>query len=1247
MRVSSGAIKKKRVGQTEFLEQYLATLRNDLNTKHTKLHALRLELGNVEKSQTFCLFESEHRKSMTKTVDKQRVKKRRQRIKATVKKILTDPITFNAAIDYIASAVPKSINEAVATRENCYNIFRSKDFLMDDSKSNDDTLQHRVEETEPRVSSSSALTSVYSGARCLVSYVVRVRSADGRELKINLARTADYKFDSLLAYVCHYWGVEDDQYMLQTKYSLPVPLKQNCLDWLQHLAISARVLHRQRPRYIGPREAFQVIDDDKSGQVGVAEFSMLFKRLSSRAKMQAPYVFAAIDKDDSGEVTYAEFAQEWDIIYDVLQNDIKWDELPVVYLLPRRVHLIDKGKHGTHTQFNIGNGGGSDQPLGTLVKPVGLNLSPLLAFEMFDTEQAGSIGIQEFQNVFNRLNTDLEQQLEFKSELRELFNETNTSHSGRIDFGEFQQNFTKILDSMAEHSRLFDRTEVLGELGDALGKSQTAYLQQRPKKLPEEAARLVRGIFGYLVFVVLLTFSLISRIDLNSGYYYTQSIRAIGLDYHFGGVLWMSSYAGNNPYALSSSFSAQTNASSNISNVKVVVSPRNKVQAKAFISALDSNSDGQISDEEMKKTILSEYWRSTHEYNILLKQFQFALSRSTDFSAVDIIRHFPRVAFVNAEQPVCDVSAGRKSFGTISNVDSIWRWLRHSLRHAIIQDRSKVYPTGSTVPQVQKSSRLYNEKFTFGRTDRYNNSYSLYSNRIVGSLTLTKVEYRNVRCPPFRSASGAKYQPSECVEENSKPALIRIPHSTTHAYHTKILELVEGKWLQDDRLAKLSLDGVLYNPSVNKFMKFLFEIKRTPSGAYSRKSKFEQIKVDQLVTEKGRVNFSMFILGTLYALYMIADQVSWYKRRQAYGHSFWSIVKSYFTSVYLILQSAIIFLQVVSSCLRLIYYLTPERLEFTILREDTPEFRFLSLYWSIVLCDTLSTSFSWVRIAHYLKISQVITFMSDVLFEVSKRAVPYLLVFLSVIFGFNAFACTVFGPQVMSFSSWPRSLVSLLQMVFEKVEMDEAIQVDPLMSGLFLGIYYVMVVLIMRNIFVAIFIDGYRAAAERYERTPPPLIQWSLQGILGAVIKSLEPQDLIRPDDSVIALASVGQTMANRLKRVDIKIVKDLAKLTDRDISLAVSRTAFIGKESLEKLREEAILLVQAYHDQKLKKLHDDPLEAAGGIIEVTPEEESAARPEGKKAGASTEEKIKNEENPRVIQGKYNVGDDGNKTASL
>ena len=152
--------------------------------------------------------------------------------------------------------------------------------------------------------------------RPTIPYFVSVRSADDRELRINLGYTANITFEQLLSFACLYWGVEDNQYMLQTDYSLPVPLKKQCLDWLQHLAVSERVLRREQPRYIGPREAFQVIDDNKSGQVNVTEFVKLFEySRRPQTKMQAPYVFAAIDKDDSGDVTYAEFAQEWDVIY--------------------------------------------------------------------------------------------------------------------------------------------------------------------------------------------------------------------------------------------------------------------------------------------------------------------------------------------------------------------------------------------------------------------------------------------------------------------------------------------------------------------------------------------------------------------------------------------------------------------------------------------------------------------------------------------------------------------------------------------------------------------------------------------------------------------------------------------------------------------------------------------------------------------------------------------------------------------
>ena len=166
-----------------------------------------------------------------------------------------------------------------------------------------------------------------------------------RVLNVNLPRTYKYTFQHLVSFVCQYWGVETESYMLQTDYSLPVPLKKPCLDWLQHLAVSSKILYGQRPRYIGPRESFQIIDTDQSGQVGLDEFVSLFRRLSNKTKNQAPYVFASIDKDDSGEVTYAEFAQEWDTIYSVLKNDIELDELPVVYLVPRRMFL-DKSSIG-------------------------------------------------------------------------------------------------------------------------------------------------------------------------------------------------------------------------------------------------------------------------------------------------------------------------------------------------------------------------------------------------------------------------------------------------------------------------------------------------------------------------------------------------------------------------------------------------------------------------------------------------------------------------------------------------------------------------------------------------------------------------------------------------------------------------------------------------------------------------------------------------------------------------------------
>ena len=150
--------------------------------------------------------------------------------------------------------------------------------------------------------------------------------------------------------------------------------------------------------------------------------------------------------------------------------------------------------------------------------------------------------------------------------------------------------------------------------------------------------------------------------------------------------------------------------------------------------------------------------------------------------------------------------------------------------------------------------------------------------------------------------------------------------------------------------------------------------------------------------------------------------------------------------------------------------------------------------------------------------------------------------------------------------------------------MEDATVANPVLSSIFLLVYYVTIVLVMRNIFVAIFIDGYRTAAEKYERAPPPVILWTLRGVLGAIFLSLQPQDMVKPSDPVTLIDTVGTTMGNRLKRVDIRTVKDLQELTDRDISVAISRTAFISKTALENYRREARVLVDAYNAVREKE---------------------------------------------------------------
>ena len=62
--------------------------------------------------------------------------------------------------------------------------------------------------------------------------------------------------------------------------------------------------------------------------------------------------------------------------------------------------------------------------------------------------------------------------------------------------------------------------------------------------------------------------------------------------------------------------------------------------------------------------------------------------------------------------------------------------------------------------------------------------------------------------------------------------------------------------------------------------------------------------------------------------------------------------------------------------------------------------------------------------------------------------------------------------------------------------------------------------------------------------------------------------------------------MGKKLKRVDVKTIKELATMTDRDISIATSKTVFISTDKFNEFRQAAIRVVDAFETEQQKDVH-------------------------------------------------------------
>jgi len=575
--------------QLNFLEHTLLQARQQLANDDSKVASLQLELKTLKNSMihTHQLQKDVQREARHRTmVDRQ---SSINQGKEALQTILRDPITHVAAIQALVKALPSSASTTPHNRspstplihadrrpthgafENVVDVLAgtpafvhfAENSLIVKSSFKKPQKPEQLEHTLQHFSGIETLAA-HKMDQIFTHYIVTVVSEGGRRMEVNLSHENEHQssaregnggngrgggmnFEQLRNHCSKYWGLVEHKFMVQTDYSMPVDELASVRNHLQHLAVSERIMWGQKPFLLDARDTFKQIDEDNSGQIDVGEFAKLFKRFSTSAQSKIVSVFAEIDVDRSGEISFAEFSLEWSRVLHFLKSDIPRNELPICYLLPKEVvaggdgasylggSTIGYTSNVTGADKHIIDGGADVGNIDREDHSIDMRNSPMIGFEMFDACKDGTIDFEEFKDVFANINSLEMNDAEVKRELTELFNNTNTSRTGQIDYGEFTKNWKNILTKMADHSRVFSENEILKELAQNIGNSKLEVFQKKAVSLPMRETMMIREAFIYIVLVVLLTLCTFNNRDIGRSFYMIDKFRTHAFDDSFGG----------------------------------------------------------------------------------------------------------------------------------------------------------------------------------------------------------------------------------------------------------------------------------------------------------------------------------------------------------------------------------------------------------------------------------------------------------------------------------------------------------------------------------------------------------------------------------------------------------------------------------------------------------------------------------------------------------------------------------------
>ena len=130
------------------------------------------------------------------------------------------------------------------------------------------------------------------------------------------------------------------------------------------------------------------------------------------------------------------------------------------------------------------------------------------------------------------------------------------------------------------------------------------------------------------------------------------------------------------------------------------------------------------------------------------------------------------------------------------------------------------------------------------------------------------------------------------------------------------------------------------------------------------------------------------------------------------------------------------------------------------------------------------------------------------------------IILFPILLGFATVAQSIYGSQLVEFSTFGRAFISILLMTVAQVNWQEMLQVSPQMTLPFILIFYLVIVFFLQSLFLGIYIDNYRTVVLElgflYENepswAPKEYVKWMLYWLPKKCLKYLK---LISLDENI------------------------------------------------------------------------------------------------------------------------------------